>query len=81
MVENLMFPELRMSPVGAREKAGGLPISLCPWESTEIQFPSLLISLSHAICISTISLYFILFYFILFYFILFYFFLSPTPLT
>jgi hypothetical protein len=62
-----------MSSVGAKEKAGHLPISLCPWESSEIHFPSLFISLSLMSFVYLASP-FILFYFILFYFILFYYF-------
>jgi hypothetical protein len=45
----------RTSPLGAREKAGHIWISLCPWEISEVHFP---------------LFYFILFYFILFYFII-----------
>jgi hypothetical protein len=69
-VEDLMLPEWTMSPVGAREKAGSFQISLCPCVSSEIHFPSLLISLFHVICLSSIPpfLYFTL-YFILFHFI------------
>jgi hypothetical protein len=62
-----MQPELRMSPVGAREKAGHL-ISLCPWESPEIHFPPFLIYLSYVICISSIPLLFHSFYFTLLYY-------------
>jgi hypothetical protein len=62
---------------GAREKTGCLQTSLCPWESSEIHFPSLLISLSHVICISSISLFFYFILLSLFYFII----LSPTPLA
>ena len=44
-----------MPTVGAREEARSLPISFCPWESSEIHFPSL--DLSHVICISSISIF------------------------
>ena len=65
-----------MSSVGTWEKVGRLQISLCPWESSEIHFPSLLIFLSHVICVSSISFFNIILLF-LFYFII----LSPTPLA
>ena len=42
--EDLMWPELRIFPLGAGEEGGHLLISSCPQETSEIHFPSLFLS-------------------------------------
>lgn len=65
-----------MPTVGAREEARSLPISFCPWESSEIHFPSLLISLMSFVYL---AYPYCCFCFLFFLFYLIYFILSPTP--